>query len=377
MDLLELGKDPAQARIVVAMSGGVDSSAAAAMVARAGYETIGVTLRLYDAGAASARPGTCCAGRDVYDARRVADSLGIPHYVLDYEDRFRAAVIEDFADAYARGETPIPCVRCNQRIKFRDLLGTARELGADALVTGHYAQIEFGPDGPELHRGAEAARDQSYFLFATTREQMAVLRFPLGSMEKARTRELATQFGLRVADKRDSQDICFVADGSYARVVEAVRPGAAEEGAIVDLGGTVLGRHAGIINFTVGQRRGLGLGGRCDDAVPLYVIRLEAESRRVVVGPGEALFERGLKLRGVNWLGEDEALRTGSHVTVKIRSAAPAVPAIVRGVRGGGAEVTFEEPQAGVAPGQACVFYDGTRVLGGGWIERDAAARAA
>jgi tRNA-specific 2-thiouridylase len=377
MDLLGLGKDPARARIVVAMSGGVDSSAAAAMVARAGYETIGVTLRLYDAGAASARPGTCCAGRDVYDARRVADSLGIPHYVLDYEDRFRAAVIEDFADAYARGETPIPCVRCNQRIKFRDLLETARELGADALVTGHYAQIEFGPDGPELHRGVEAARDQSYFLFATTREQMAVLRFPLGSMEKARTRELAAQFGLRVADKRDSQDICFVAGGGYARVVEAVRPGAAEEGAIVDLAGRVLGRHAGIINFTVGQRRGLGLGRRSDDAAPLYVIRLESESRRVVVGPGEALFERGLKLRGVNWLGEDEALRTGSRVTVKIRSATPAVPAIVRGARGGGAEVTFEEPQAGVAPGQACVFYDGTRVLGGGWIERDAAARAA
>ena len=359
------------------MSGGVDSSAAAAMVARAGYETIGVTLRLYDAGSASARPGTCCAGRDVYDARRVADSLDIPHYVLDYEERFRTAVIEEFADAYARGETPIPCVRCNQRIKFRDLLETARDLGADALVTGHYARIESGPDGPELHRGVDAARDQSYFLFATTREQMAFLRFPLGSMEKARTRALAAQLGLAVAAKRDSQDICFVAGGSYARVVEAVRPGAGQEGVIVDLAGRVLGRHAGIINFTVGQRRGLGLGGRGDDGAPLYVVRLEAESRRVVVGPGEALMERGLKLRGVNWLGKEEALRAGSRVTVKIRSAALAVPAIVCGAGGGGAEVSFDEPQAGVAPGQACVFYDGTRVLGGGWIERAEAARAA
>ena len=377
MNLLGLDKAPARTRVVVAMSGGVDSSAAAAMVARAGFETIGVTLRLYDAGAASARPGTCCAGRDVYDARRVADSLDIPHYVLDYEERFRTAVIEEFADAYARGETPIPCVRCNQRIKFRDLLETARELGADALVTGHYAQIVTGRDGPELHRGVDAARDQSYFLFTTTREQMAFLRFPLGSMEKARTRALAAQLGLAVAAKRDSQDICFVSGGSYARVVEAVRPGAGQEGAIVDLAGRVLGRHAGIINFTVGQRRGLGLGGRGDDGAPLYVVRLEAESRRVVVGPGEALMERGLKLRGVNWLGEEEALRAGSRVTVKIRSAAAAVPAIVRGAGGGGAEVRFDEPQAGVAPGQACVFYDGTRVLGGGWIERAEAARAA
>ncbi len=377
MNLLGLNKDPARTRVVVAMSGGVDSSAAAAMVAQAGFEAVGVTLRLYDAGAANARPGTCCAGQDIYDARRVADSLGIPHYVLDYQERFRAAVIGDFADSYARGETPIPCVRCNQRIKFRDLLETARELGADALVTGHYARIEFGPDGPELHRGVDAARDQSYFLFATTREQMAVLRFPLGSMEKVRTRELAAQFGLGVAAKRDSQDICFVSGGRYARVVEAVRPDAAQEGEIVDLAGTVLGRHAGIINFTVGQRRGLGLVGRDADEAPLYVVRLEAESRRVVVGRGDALLERSLKLRGVNWLGTNEALRAGLHVTVKIRSAAFAVPAMVRGVRGGGAEVSFEEPQAGVAPGQACVFYDGTRVLGGGWIERDAAARAA
>ena len=275
------------------------------------------------------------------------------------------------------GETPIPCVKCNQRIKFRDLLETARELGADALVTGHYARIESGADGPELHRGVDAARDQSYFLFTTTREQLAVLRFPLGSMEKDRTRALAARLGLRVATKRDSQDICFVAGGSYARVVEAVRPGAARAGEIVDLTGRVLGRHAGIINFTVGQRRGLGLGGRGDDGAPLYVIRLEPESRRVVVGPGDKLLERGLKLRGVNWLGTDEALRAGSRVTVKIRSAALAVPAIVRGAGGGCAEVSFEEPQAGVAPGQACVFYVGTRVLGGGWIERDAAARAA
>jgi len=286
---LGLAKPPAATRVVVAMSGGVDSAVTAGLLAEAGYAVVGVTLQLYDAGATAARKGACCAGQDIRDAARVAERLGVPHYVLDFEERFRRAVIDDFADAYARGETPIPCVRCNERIKFRDLLEVARDLGADALATGHYARRVDGAEGPELHRARDAARDQSYFLFATTPDQLAYIRFPLGEMAKERVRAEARRLGLPVEDKPDSQDICFVPSGSYARMVERLRPEAGEPGEIVDRAGRVLGRHGGIAGFTVGQRRGLGLGGRADDGRPLHVLRLDAERRRVVVGPREAL----------------------------------------------------------------------------------------
>ena len=367
MNSLGIDKAPAETRVVVAMSGGVDSSTAAALMAEAGFQVIGVTLQLYDAGEASGRKGACCAGQDIYDARRVADVLGIPHYVLDYERRFRAAVIDDFADSYLAGETPIPCVRCNQTVKFRDLLGTARDLGADALATGHYVRRRPGPAGPELHRAADKARDQSYFLFATTAPELEFLRFPLGGFDKGRTRTLARRFALPVAAKPDSQDICFVAGGSYARVVERLRPEAADPGDIVDLDGRVLGRHEGIVRFTVGQRRGIGVA----TGEPLYVVRLEPEARRVVVGPRRALLRDRLCVRAVNWLGEGALPADGIRVEVKLRSAQVPAAATVYGRAGGHAEVVLEEPQAGVAPGQACVFYAGERVLGGGWIERE------
>jgi tRNA-uridine 2-sulfurtransferase len=363
LNSLGLAKAPAETRVVVAMSGGVDSSVTAALLAEAGYDVAGVTLQLYDHGKAVRRTGACCAGQDIYDARRVADRLGVAHYVLDYEARFKAAVMDDFAESYRRGETPIPCVRCNQRIKFRDLLETARDLGADALATGHYVARREGPAGAELHRAADAERDQSYFLFATTPDQLAYLRFPLGDMPKREVRRHAERLGLAVAAKPDSQDICFVPSGSYARVVEALSPGAAEPGDIVDLGGRVLGRHAGIIHYTIGQRRGLGVGGTAE---PLYVVGLDAAARRVVVGPREALARDRVRLGQVNWL--DAAPREGRAVEVKLRSAQAPAPARVLAGPEGSAEVLLDEPQHGIAPGQAAVIYDGTRLIGGGWI---------
>lgn len=350
------GQSLAGRRIVVAMSGGVDSSVVAALAARSGAETIGITLQLYDHGAAVGRTGSCCAGQDIRDARAVADRLGIAHYVFDYESRFRDSVIADFADEYAAGRTPIPCVRCNQGVKFTDLLGLARELGADCLATGHYVRRVAGIEGPELHRALDPARDQSYFLFATTRDQLDFLRFPLGGMPKPQVREIAASLGLGVAAKPDSQDICFVPDGDYAKVVKRHRPDAAEPGEIVDRQGRVLGRHSGLIHFTVGQRRGIEIGGQAE---PLYVIRLEPETRRLVVGPRAALAVSAARLGAVNWIG-------GGHVgpvEAKVRSLArPAAARFADGV------VRFDEPAYGVSPGQAAVLYAGERVLGGGWI---------
>jgi tRNA-specific 2-thiouridylase len=358
---------PSGARVVVAMSGGVDSSVAAALAVERGYDVVGMTLQLYDHGAAIAKKGACCAGQDIHDAARVAERLAIPHYVLDYERRFRDEVIEDFAASYVRGETPIPCVRCNETVKFRDLLDTARDLGAEALVTGHYVRRLVGREGPELHRAADAARDQSYFLFATTREQLGFLRFPLGGMPKDATRAHAERLGLPVARKPDSQDICFVPTGRYAQLVEKLRPGALSPGDIVHLDGRVLGRHEGVINFTVGQRRGLRLGSE----EPLYVVRLEAATRRVVVGPKTALGTRDVSLHRANWLGAPPR-----RVAVKLRSAQLPVPGTLALEAGGTAHVLLDTPAEAVAPGQACVAYDGDRVLGGGWI-RASDARAA
>lgn len=342
-------------RIVVAMSGGVDSSVVAALAAASGAETIGVTLQLYDHGEATARPGACCAGRDIRDARAVCDRLGIPHYVFDHESSFRTQVVDRFADEYLAGRTPIPCVQCNMGPKFTDLFALARDLGADCLATGHYVRRVLGPDGPELHRAVDPARDQSYFLFATTRAQLDFLRFPLGGLPKARVRELAAEAGLGIAAKPDSQDICFVPDGDYAGLVKKLRPEASAGGDIVDLAGRTLAQHAGIIHYTVGQRRGLEIGGQPE---PLYVVRLEPETRRVVVGPRAALAVSAARLADMNILGPLDG-----PLSAKVRSMAKSVPARLDGDR-----LVFDSPEYGVSPGQAAVLYAGDRVLGGGWI---------
>ncbi|CDO58838.1 tRNA-specific 2-thiouridylase MnmA [Candidatus Phaeomarinobacter ectocarpi] len=369
------GKAPADTRVVVAMSGGVDSSVAAALYAQAGYDVVGITLQLYDHGAAVQKKGACCAGQDIHDARRVAERLDIPHYVLDYESRFKDSVMTDFADAYARGETPIPCVRCNERVKFRDLMETARDLGADALATGHYVQRFEGDAGAQLHRAVDDSRDQSYFMFTTKPEQLAFLRFPLGGLPKDETRALAQKLGLEVAAKPDSQDICFVPDGKYAQVVERLRPEAAEPGDIVHMDGRVLGTHDGIIRYTIGQRRGLGIsdtemGG--ENAEPLFVVRLNPEQRQVIVGPRSALGVSDITLADVNWIGDQALSDTPMEVNVKVRSTGRLLAARIVATDDG-ALVTLSSPEEGVSPGQACVFYDpadGSRVLGGGWIRR-------
>lgn len=367
---LGFAKPPAATRVVVAMSGGVDSSVVAALLKEQGYDVVGVTLQLYDQGLALQKKGACCAGQDIYDARQVADRIGIPHYVLDYENRFSDAVMQDFADSYLAGETPIPCVRCNQRVKFRDLLDQARALEADCLATGHYVQRVMGATGAELHAASDPSRDQSYFLFATTQAQLDFLRFPLGGMPKTETRALAERFQLPVATKPDSQDICFVPNGNYASVVERLRPGAAEPGAIRHIDGRVLGSHGGVIHFTVGQRRGIAVNDQAHSNEPLYVVRVDPAKREVIVGPKAALAVERIALREVNWLGGPAA---DVSVTVKIRSMSK--PAAAKAtVSGDSAAVVFDAAQFGVAPGQACVIYQGSRVLGGGWIRREAAS---
>lgn len=352
------------------MSGGVDSSVTAALLAEEGYDVIGITLQLYDYGAATARPGSCCAGQDIHDARRVADERGFPHYLLDFEERFRADVMEDFADNYLAGETPIPCVKCNQTVKFRDLVKRARDLDADALATGHYVRRIEGETGPELHRAVDHGKDQSYFLFATTREQLDYVRFPLGGLTKDETRAHAQRLGLTVAEKAESQDICFVPQGKYAEVVEKLRPGAADPGEIVHLDGRVLGTHEGIIHYTVGQRRGLEIGG----IGPFYVVKLDVENRRVIVGPDAALMADRVTVRDINWLGDAPLNHDGIRLSVKLRSLQEQMPAVVYAAPGDGARVRLHEAGRAVAPGQACVFYDGERVMGGGWIARNPAA---
>ncbi|MEM9855061.1 MAG: tRNA 2-thiouridine(34) synthase MnmA [Pseudomonadota bacterium] len=368
---LGFAKPPSETRVVVAMSGGVDSSVVAAELASEGYDVVGVTLQLYDHGAALAKKGACCAGRDIHDARRVAEEMNFPHYVLDYENTFREAVIDEFADSYLAGATPVPCIRCNERVKFKDLLETARDLEADCMATGHYIQRRNGPAGAELHMAADPARDQSYFLFSTTAEQLGFLRFPLGALaSKAETRALAAKHGLAIADKPDSQDICFVPNGNYAAVIEKLRPGAAEPGDIVHVDGRVLGMHRGVIHYTIGQRRGLGIGGLEE---PLFVIKLDVETRRVVVGPKELLATRIVPIAEINWLGDAPfESRESWELSAKVRSTRPPREVVIRPRGAGRAEVELVVAEKGISPGQACVFYDpaGTRVFGGGWITR-------
>ncbi|MEM5501590.1 tRNA 2-thiouridine(34) synthase MnmA [Ahrensia kielensis] len=369
---LDIAKKPEDTRVVVAMSGGVDSSVVAGLLHKEGYEVIGITLQLYDHGEATRRTGSCCAGQDIDDARRVCETLGIPHYVLDYESRFRDAVIDVFADSYIAGETPVPCISCNQTVKFADLLKTAKELGADCLATGHYINSVEKGNRRVLTRPVDADRDQSYFLFATTQDQVDYVRFPLGNMTKDETRRHAADMGLVVADKPDSQDICFVPDGKYADVITKLRPNAALAGDIVHIDGRLLGQHEGILHYTIGQRRGLGVS----VGDPLYVVKIDARTRRVIVGPVEALETRVLELRNVNWLGDmplDEIPEGGKEVLVRVRSTRPPRPARIFNEDG---MITVEviDGEQGVSPGQACVFYDGhgagSRVLGGGFINK-------
>jgi tRNA-specific 2-thiouridylase len=368
---LGFAKAPQDTRVVVAMSGGVDSSVVAAQLAEEGYDVVGVTLQLYDHGAALAKKGACCAGRDIHDAARVAETMGFPHYVLDYENVFKDAVIDEFADSYLAGATPVPCIRCNERVKFKDLLGTAKDLDADCMATGHYIQRKLGAEKAELHSATDAARDQSYFLFSTTQEQLDYLRFPLGHLaSKEETRALAARYGLSVADKPDSQDICFVPNGNYAAVIEKLRPGAADPGEVVDMDGNVLAEHRGVIHYTIGQRRGLGIGGLAD---PLYVVKLDPDTRRVIVGPREALSTRRVPVREINWLGDVPFdSRDAWELDVKIRSTRPPRSATIRPLSPTEAEVELVVAEDGVSPGQACVFYDptGSRIYGGGWIHR-------
>lgn len=371
LNSLGFAKAPQDTRVVVAMSGGVDSSVVAAELKSQGYDVIGVTLQLYDHGAALAKKGACCAGIDIHDARRVAEDMGFPHYVLDYENVFKDAVIDEFADSYLGGATPVPCIRCNERVKFKDLLETARDLDADCMATGHYIQRKMGDAGAELHAAADAARDQSYFLFSTTPEQLDYLRFPLGHLpSKNDTRALAAKYGLNVADKPDSQDICFVPNGDYASVIRKLRPEAAAPGDIVDMQGRVLAQHEGVINYTIGQRRGLGIGGLAD---PLYVVKLDADARQVIVGPKDMLATRTVPIREVNWLGDAPFdSRAEWHVAVKVRSTRPPTDAVIRPLSATQATVELVSAEAGVSPGQACVFYDrdSSRIFGGGWIHK-------
>ncbi len=371
---LGFNKPVADTRVVVAMSGGVDSSVCAAMLAREGYDVIGVTLQLYDHGEAIKKEKACCAGQDIYDARRVAEMMDFPHYVLDYESRFKESVIDDFADTYLQGATPIPCVRCNQTVKFKDLLQVARDLGADCMATGHYIKRIEGPNGPELHRAHDYGKDQSYFLFATTREQLDFLRFPLGHLDKSETRKLAVEMGLNVAAKPDSQDICFVPTGKYTDVIEKLRPDASDPGDMVHIDGRVLGQHRGIMYYTIGQRRGLGLkdGSGLD---PLYVVRIDADSKQVIIGPREALARSKIFLTDINWIGDTPygPDLEGKKIGVKVRSTRPPEPAILHW-QDQAVWIELVDPEEGISPGQACVFYqqdaDQARVLGGGWITR-------
>ena len=367
LNSLGINKAPEDTRVVVAMSGGVDSSVVAAMLKDQGYDVIGITLQLYDHGVAIQKKGACCAGQDIHDARRVSEAVGIPHYVLDYESRFKDSVMEDFADSYIRGETPIPCVRCNQEVKFKDLLLTAKDLDADVLATGHYVRREGLVDHAEMHRAVDPLKDQSYFLFATTQEQLNYLRFPLGGMVKEDVRKLAEKYGLTIANKPDSQDICFVPDGGYASVIERLRPGAGEPGEIVHLDGRVLGEHKGIIYYTIGQRRGIGIGG----SDPLYVIKLDPIKKQVIVGPKEALEISKVEIKELNWLGTSAIPEDGIDIKVKVRSTRPAEEAkLYQGQNDDEAYFLLKQPEYGVSSGQAAVFYDDGRLLGGGWITK-------